>query len=352
MIGAATCAILYRLTGELVGRTAAITAGIVLALYPPHIYLSGVFYVTCLASFFAVALAWTATLVLRAPQRWALGASCGVVLGLGALTRPTFLIFVVLLPLVTLAARPKGAKGAWRGVAALVLGTIVVVAPWTARNMRAYGEPVLISSGLGETLWKGNNELSDGGPDDRLLVVDGPLWRERLALLAPAAREAIERRYAPLLRRIEDTAAVSGDGSIARDRVLGPYAMRFMAANPGRTVRMFVRKVATLMTAFTSTDQRNRDTSPFKQFIAAVSYYPILLFACAGAVLALPRWRTLAAVLAIVAGWIAIHGVLTACTRFRLPIDPLLILLAAIAVDRLVAFLRGHEARSGATPVV
>jgi predicted membrane protein len=43
-----------------------------------------------------------------------------------------------------------------------------VIAPWTWRNYRLYGEPVLISTNGGVTLWMGNAPGGDGPIPDRL----------------------------------------------------------------------------------------------------------------------------------------------------------------------------------------
>ena len=38
----------------------------------------------------------------------------------------------------------------------------------------------------------------------------------------------------------------------------------------------------------------------------------------------------------LVLAWAGLHGILTSCTRFRLPIDPILFLLAATAIVRIL----------------
>jgi hypothetical protein len=50
-------------------------------------------------------------------------------------------------------------------LAALLAGTFAVVAPWTARNVRAYGKFVLVASEGGVTFWTGNHPLARGEGD-------------------------------------------------------------------------------------------------------------------------------------------------------------------------------------------
>jgi 4-amino-4-deoxy-L-arabinose transferase-like glycosyltransferase len=105
------------------------------------------------------------TLPLLARSRWAwLGA--GACLGLAALTRD---IYLALIPGLAIALCLPYALGAWvrsRGQSPLsaavflILGSVVVVAPWTARNYSVTGKFIPVSKGiLGQNLWIGTWEV-------------------------------------------------------------------------------------------------------------------------------------------------------------------------------------------------
>ncbi len=49
-------------------------------------------------------------------------------------------------------------------VAALALGAAVIVVPWTVRNARSMGEPIVGTTGSGRTMYQGHNPLANGEP--------------------------------------------------------------------------------------------------------------------------------------------------------------------------------------------
>jgi len=333
VIGAFTCVILGRLAGLLVGSAAGWFAGLALAVYPPHIYLAGTFYVDCIATFFATLAAYLVALLPGLRRGVAAAAACGVVLGLAALTRATFLMMVPLAAVAVIYAMPEQ-RGRAAGYACVIaLATTLTIAPWSVRNRHVFGTPVMVSSGLWETIWKGNNELADGGPDDRNAALGGVDWRRRLAQAPPDLRSRLEAKYEPVQQAIQRRARDVHDAYIARDEVLRSVVIDYVRDHPGRAAALFARKVLTMLDAFSDTATANSDTTSAKKLLAAVAFYPMLALALVGAVLALPERRKFAFPYLLIVAWLGAHGVMTACTRFRLPIDPLFLLFASVTVE-------------------
>jgi len=177
-LGAATCVLLYRI-GSLLAPAVGVVAGVLLALYPPHVYLAGVFYVDCVLTFLLMLLVHLVLQGARSPRPSALGLGAGALLGVAILTRPIVVVYLPCLVGLWLfdGSRPGRARLAL--AAACVLGTCLTILPWTVRNHFAYGRFVPVSSGLFTKLWQGNNELAVGGPDDRDLLIDSDDWRAR-----------------------------------------------------------------------------------------------------------------------------------------------------------------------------
>jgi hypothetical protein len=193
---------------------------------------------------------------------------------------------------------------------------------------------VLVSSGLGTKLWQGNNEMTVGNADDRELYWDTETWRARARSLDDASRRALDARYEAVASRIDALEAQVGDHYLATDKVLMPIALQYIAENPGRTLVLFAKKVLTLFTPFTKTITTNQYTTTFYRVVAIISSLPLLLFAAAGAWLGLRADRRLMLVYALLGSIITAYGLLNTCTRFRLPLDPFLIILAAVALTR------------------
>ncbi len=126
----------------------------------------------------------------------------GVLLGALALVRPEYGAVVLLVSLVVLLAhRGSGWREATWPALVLLLGAVVVVAPWTLRNAVALGRFVPVSTGGGQVLFAGTYLPSGGDPErvgaevvERHPELFGPHALERLRLEQILARLA-EQRY-------------------------------------------------------------------------------------------------------------------------------------------------------------
>lgn len=337
VIGALSCLLVRRLGRVIAGEAVGVIAALLMALYPGHIYLSGVFYVDCIAILLAAAWLLATYATMSAPRPLPAAATAGLLFGLLVLTRPTFLAiapvaasFFFLLPNARFAS-------ALRTAAAFTIVCAVTIAPWTLRNHQSYGRVVVVSSGFWDTLWKGNNELADGGPGDRFLGWTFKPWLDRLAKLPEPRRSEIASKYEQVDRRFREVRPHVADAMLARDDVLKPIVTDLIAEDPGRFLRLFARKIVTLFNAFTPTGDANiHSVSPLTIGVA-VYFYPLLALAIVGVILTAREWRRYAPLVLLIVAWAGVHGILTSCTRFRLPIDPFLFLLAATAIVRLLS---------------
>jgi 4-amino-4-deoxy-L-arabinose transferase-like glycosyltransferase len=288
------------------------------------IYLSGVFYAEYL---FSVLLVVTLFFLVRWWQRkrlvWALAA--GVALGLGALCRPIFLVFVPF-AVIYVGWTAEG-KASWRGVTFLVAAGLATIAPWTVRNAIVFHHFVPISTGFGLHLWWGSNDASRGDADDRHLSLGGDLWRERVdELPSKAQRQSARDRVARLASEYRRLDEVQQDGLFARE------AMDWIEEHPGAFLRLSGLRVLELYSAFSRTRTQNEDVGRRNREIAAVSFYPVLAVGLIGAVMAWRQQRAAIIVHAAIVSVSAAYVLSTACTRFRLPLDLLWILLASLVV--------------------
>ena len=180
-LGALTCALAAVAAGRLAGRRAGWIAGITAALYGPAIHFDGAVLVASLS-----ALLLTASLVLligpppgrspgRSPGRTTGRATApstspstirilvaGLALGAAAALRPTALLVAATAAVaVALVGRSRTPLARLRSAATLVLGTALLVAPFTVQNLRA-GERLLLTAGGGFNFWVGNHAGADG----------------------------------------------------------------------------------------------------------------------------------------------------------------------------------------------
>jgi 4-amino-4-deoxy-L-arabinose transferase-like glycosyltransferase len=163
ILGAFTVCLVGGLAWRLAGPGAGAVSAWIAAMYPPLVWISA--YALSESVYGLMGL--TAVLMLdRAVDcaerdgpatQWAIAA--GVFTGGAILVRPAMLFFLPVAA-VWLSWRRRDALAA-----SLVVTSLLVIAPWTARNYRTYGRVVFVASEGGVTFWTGNHPLARGEGD-------------------------------------------------------------------------------------------------------------------------------------------------------------------------------------------
>jgi len=191
-------------------RRAAGLAALGMALYLPfatfaHLLLTETLFISLLLAALLALGGWTRGGRADAPHSWSTvvwAGTAGVMLGLATLTRG---ITVGFAPLVAGWMFLAGGRG-WRAAgyaAALGLAWLAVTLPWSLYASRAYGGPILVDTTGAYNLLLGARTAFDGGRDSTptrnfvlaLLPIPGRSQAERLALLEPrrAADGSVQR---------------------------------------------------------------------------------------------------------------------------------------------------------------
>jgi 4-amino-4-deoxy-L-arabinose transferase-like glycosyltransferase len=337
--GALTCVLIYRIAARLFCQATGVVAGMVLALYPSHIYLSGVFYAECLLIFWGALAVYLAVRAMQPGGGPVWAALAGVALGLSVLTRSTLLVWI---PAICVGWVLQGWHR-WRLCVLLVLASAATILPWTVRNYVVYGAFVPVHSGFGTILWQANNPFSTGRDhSDWDLQVNNALWLERLAQLPEPERSALKAQYDEVERRLAEKTAELGDRWIASDRLLGPLALRYIATHPVETAVRAARRLRMLFSPFSPTVSEIEHTAPRYKLVAAVSFYPVLVLAVAGMVLALRSVRRVGLLYLLIVSVVGMTALLLGTqTRYRLPVDPYLVVFASFAAVETARRLRG-----------
>ena len=163
LLGSVSCILVYFLAKRLFNRKVAIVSGIIAATYGMLIYFEGELLLDSFLVFFDLLLI---LFLLRAKEnpRFSGWLICGVILGFSAITRPNVLAFVpfVWLWIFLVFRKKKTFKTVLTYSASFVLGSILVIAPVTLRNIVAGKDTVLIASQGGINFYIGNNKNADG----------------------------------------------------------------------------------------------------------------------------------------------------------------------------------------------
>lgn len=199
LIGSLAVWFAYLLGRRFMGVGAGLIAALVVAIYPATIEYTGMLMTEPLAATLLagaiLGILWAADDV--SPWRWAVP---GLTLGALALVRPEYLAIGALLALLVFLRQRL--YDDWRqallAAAVIVLGIVVVVAPWTIRNAIALDRFVTVSTGGGQVLYAGTYLPSDGNPEK----VGAAVVAENPDLFGPHAVENL--RLEQILARLAE----------------------------------------------------------------------------------------------------------------------------------------------------
>lgn len=167
-------AALLTLVGRRIGLPPALAAlaGLGAGAFPWTLILGATLYSEALYGLITVALCLAIQVVWERRHRvWLPWIGIGLISGAGALVRPTLLLWIPL-GLVIAASRPlrpSVGTGTTAGMArlaaaaALMLGFLAVLTPWTIRNYQRFHAVIPIDTGGGSTLASANNDLAGAG---------------------------------------------------------------------------------------------------------------------------------------------------------------------------------------------
>jgi peptidoglycan/LPS O-acetylase OafA/YrhL len=331
LLGTVTVGLIALIAMRLWGPVAGIGGGLVAALYPPLVMMSA--SLVSEALFVPLILALVLLLVARGrPDARAgprLAAAAGLLCGLAALTRPVGLVLLV--PALLWAWRAPLPTRRRLAMGAVLLGVVALcIAPWTVRNTRAFDTLVPLST------QSGINLAGTYNPDSAKPGPSHGSWRP------PFVVESLQ----PLYQRDYD--------EVELDRELSREGREFILENP--TYPLEAISLNGLRIFGLGADRAGYERFWYgemgiperAQKWVRWSVYLMLVAAIVAAFVAGPaRLRRAPLVFWITPVLLAlsvipIHG----GPRYRLPVDPFLVLVVAAAIPVVVAWWRSRRARA------
>jgi SAM-dependent methyltransferase len=282
--------IVRAVSGDTLG---AMAAGLIWALYPFSLFYAAV----GLTETMYVAMVLLGFLALYRNKIW-LGS---IALMLSILTRPSI---EILSPLLIVAFAIVVYRGDWRlalrNLSIFAVVYVVMMSPWWWHNAAKYGQFVRLNLAGGYVLYSGNNPLNKSGGG--IAGVD----------LDPSAFSAIA-------------------DPVARDQALKGAAVNFIVANPGRTVELMWLKLNRLWRPWPYATEYAK---PAIIAVTVATILPLMLLGAAGLVrgIVTRRWRPLVPIVMFMGFLTAVHMVTIGSGRYRFPMEPFLVILAAPVV--------------------
>lgn len=298
---------------------AAPLAGLLVACDPILLNQSTLVMTETLAAFLSV-VALTLTTAAGERQSGGCAALSGIAIGLAALCRPTFLLWLVMLA-VCWAWRADNWRLRLRLAGSLLLAAAITLLPWAARNQMRFSRPIVTTTHGGYTLLLGNNREYYR---HLKAATWGALWHaDRLDEQLQAARLPDE---------------------LANDRREYALAWQSIRHQPG----MFAYACLTRVGRFWGVLPRNvasRESSPTESplmrglrygiavWYACVFLFALLTIAELRMALTRPPWLW---GLSLAISFTAAHAVYWSDLRMRAPLVPVVSLLAARGAQRLM----------------
>ncbi len=157
VLGALSCVLTYLLARELLPESGGRLAAILATIYVPHIYFATTFSSETVCVPTLACSIWLFLCHLRTQKLGVLMLG-GLCLGWTALTRPFALLVCPFLLAILVVVQLRRQQLDFSKLAVWVVSFCVVVFPWTFRNYRVFGKPVLVATNGGSTFYGGNND--------------------------------------------------------------------------------------------------------------------------------------------------------------------------------------------------
>ncbi len=348
LVGSLSVVLLASAGERLFSRRVGVLAGLALALYAPAIFFDALFQKSVLDVFFICLVIWVVSRLVDRPGSAPLWLGLGAAMGALSLTRENALALVAVaaawsLAQVTTAAGSRqpadrrreqspgsripdsGSRGL--PVLAFALGLALVLLPVLARNYVVTGGFYLTTSQFGPNFYIGNNPAADG----------------TYMSLRPG-------RGAPEFERQDATELAER----ARQRPLSPgevsaywteQALAFITSRPGDWLALVGRKFALLWNRGEMLDTESQESyeeiSPVLRGLSVVGHFGVVVpLALVGLAGAWPDRRRLWPLFALLAAYAASVLLFYVFARYRFPLVPFLLLLAAnglVHARRLIA---------------
>ncbi len=299
-LGVVTCLLAYALAARLFSGWAAAVALLVACFYPPAIYYANVIGTETL---FALVVVLGVLAVDRYADRPSPrdAALVGAVWGAGVLTNAVALAFIPWVALFLCLPREGSSfRCLWIAAAAFLL----ILAPWTVRNTLLHGRVVVLPTKAGFDLLVGNN---------------------------PAATGA----YAPLATELGVAFVGMTENEMARQATT--MAVGWIRSDPKRFLALAGAKVARTWTPYP-----NARRAPALVACYLLSYGTVMFGAIVTALQQRRRWRRLWLPYALCLSLTVVVSIYFGASRFRVPMDALLVVVAAPAILQALAVASRH----------
>ncbi|MCM8815551.1 MAG: glycosyltransferase family 39 protein, partial [Candidatus Omnitrophica bacterium] len=296
VISAMSCVVIFFLSRKIFNEKIAVMASFISCIYPFFIFYSG-FLLTETLFVILVLLSVYAFIRLTEPDASNYyGWFAGVITGSAGLCRPTIELFFPFFLLFVLFSKSTQVKKRLIKSMFACIGFIFILSPWIIRNYIVIGKFVPGTTMGGAVFWEGNNPYSEGGPC----------------------------RYFPEgVWQIEEA---------KRDQVFYRLTFECIKENPQRFIWLVGRKFLRFWNVVPNASEYRGN---LYRFISVASFGLLLPFFVLGMVV-FPHNTGSVLLMGLIAFFTLFHMIFLASIRYRLAIEPFVIMFACYGLLWLV----------------
>ncbi len=324
MLGLGVIYITYKLAHALFkSNRVAITAGVLVAVYPVFIFFESFIFLDTMAMFLNLLGLFFLYRCLRVRRPCFIVLS-GLFLGLSAITRPNILIAIPFLA-IWLFHFVKASRVKYVGC--FLAPIFLIVLPITLNNIITDGDFLLISTQGGVNFYIGNNDDADGAT--AIVPEFGGKWE-----------------YTDCVWAVKEALGADDVSAAEVSRYYFDKGFDFLINQPLDALKLFIRKAYLLVNNFEISNNVDiyfvRGLSPV--LMLPLGFWLIFSLGLVGAVFSF-RSKGSFLLLAYLVPYALGVVIFFVTSRFRLPLLPIFIIFSAVAIDRIVHFVRTRDYR-------
>ena len=248
---------------------------------------------------------WCALRLAKEPSL-NISAGCGILFGMLALTGNSGLCLAAVV-LFSLAVVPATSVRKVGLSLTIVIAAALITSPWIVRNIHVVGAPVLNTNG-GFNLYLGNNPSANGWFISIADTPRGPTWQ--------------------MLRE---------EGELKASETLKQEAIEWIREHPTEFLTLAIRKAGYFwMPPFHEGKSQASTAENIVRILWGTQFVVIVAAALASLLIRRLRSRPVAMLWLAVGGYTAVHMVFYVIFRYREPIMPVLVVIAALAIEAVI----------------
>lgn len=202
--------------------------------------------------------------------------------------------------------------------AVFLLPVLMALGGWSYRNYREFGRPIAVSANGGLNFWLGNHPDVTATTGNRM---------------TPGMREELGSVYA----KYRNVAV--------RDSVLFDMGLKYAASKPGRFVRLSAAKAVNFWRLYPQPMTEVQPTGGREKLMSLFSYGFLLPFGVVWLFRSLKRSDGAKLILLVLIAYTLVHAIYISKVRFRIPLDPYIIIYAAGALVALADLVFRRDSR-------